>query len=104
MSKIARFFRGLFKTSETDKLRDKILNEEIDFGNVDTSKVENMGGMFYKCSTLTTLDLSNFNTSNVGNMFGMFYDCQSLKRLQVHMERHQFRPFYDGISSRGLCL
>lgn len=39
MSKIARFFRGLFKTSETDKLRDKILNEEIDFGNVVSSSL-----------------------------------------------------------------
>lgn len=39
MSKIGRFFRGLFKTSETDKLRDKILNEEIDFGNVVSSSL-----------------------------------------------------------------
>lgn len=39
MSKIARFLRGLFKASETDKLRDKILNEEIDFGNVVSSSL-----------------------------------------------------------------
>ena len=39
MSKIARFFRGLFEASETDKLRDKILNEEIDFGNVVSSSL-----------------------------------------------------------------
>lgn len=39
MSKIGRFFRGLFKTSEADKLRDKILNEEIDFGNVVSSSL-----------------------------------------------------------------
>ena len=39
MSKIARFFRGLFEASEADKLRDKILNEEIDFGNVVSSSL-----------------------------------------------------------------
>lgn len=39
MSKIGRFFRGLFKTSETDKLRNQILNEEIDFGNVVSSSL-----------------------------------------------------------------
>ena len=39
MSKIARFFRGLCEASEADKLRDKILNEEIDFGNVVSSSL-----------------------------------------------------------------
>ena len=37
-----------------------------------------MGGMFWKCSDLTSSDLSNFNTSNVTNMIGMFENCASL--------------------------
>ena len=39
MNKITRFFRGLFRNSETDKIRDKILNEEIDFSNVVSSSL-----------------------------------------------------------------
>lgn len=39
MNKIAKFFRGLFRTSEIDKIRDKILNEEIDFSNVVSSSL-----------------------------------------------------------------
>ena len=39
MNKITIFFRGLFRTSETDKIRDKILNEEIDFSNVVSSSL-----------------------------------------------------------------
>lgn len=39
MNKITRFFRGLFRTSETYKIREKILNEEIDFSNVVSSSL-----------------------------------------------------------------
>lgn len=39
MNKIAKFFRGLFRTSKIDKIRDKILNEEIDFSNVVSSSL-----------------------------------------------------------------
>ena len=39
MNKIAKFFRGLFRTSEIDKIRDKILNEEIDYSNVVSSSL-----------------------------------------------------------------
>ena len=39
MSKIARFFRDLFKTSERDKIRGQILEEKIDFENVVSSSL-----------------------------------------------------------------
>ena len=39
MDNIKRFFSGLFKKAEKDKLRDKILSEEIDFGNVVSSSL-----------------------------------------------------------------
>ena len=44
----------------------------LDFGDFNTSLVENMSSMFGNCSSLTSLNLSNFNTSNVNNMQGMF--------------------------------
>ena len=39
MSKIISFFSNLFKTSERDKIREQILVEEIDFGNVVSSSL-----------------------------------------------------------------
>ena len=53
---------------------------------LDTSKVTNMVGMFYMCSSLTSLDLSNFNTSNVTDMGSMFNGCSSLKDVYITVE------------------
>ena len=50
---------------------------------LNTSKVNNMGGMFSGCSSLASLDVSNFDTSNVISMSSMFYNCSSLKSLDV---------------------
>ena len=38
-----------------------------------------MGGMFNGCNSLTSLNLSNFDTSKVENMGGMFDRCDNLK-------------------------
>ena len=56
----------------------------IETGDFDTSKVTNMGSMFYNCNALTSLDLSKFDTSNVTNMNDMFGLCQSLTSLDVN--------------------
>ena len=42
-----------------------------------------MGGMFYLCSSLTSIDVSNFDTSNVTDMSSMFEDCSSLISLDL---------------------
>lgn len=39
MNKIKRFFISLFAVSEKDKIRDKILCEDIDYGNIVTSSL-----------------------------------------------------------------
>lgn len=39
MSKIKKLFSNLFRTSERDKIREQILVEEIDFGNVVSSSL-----------------------------------------------------------------
>ena len=39
MSKITSFFSNLFRTTERDKIREQILVEEIDFGNVVSSSL-----------------------------------------------------------------
>lgn len=53
------------------------------FKDVDTSKVTNMNGMFYRCINLTSLDLSEWNTSNVTNMNSMFNSCNNLTSLDL---------------------
>ncbi|MBQ9012209.1 MAG: BspA family leucine-rich repeat surface protein, partial [Bacilli bacterium] len=56
----------------------------INFNNsFNTSKVTNMGTMFYNCSSVTNIDLSKFNTSSVTNMSSMFNGCSSLVNLDI---------------------
>ena len=50
----------------------------IDLSKFNTSKVTNMGFMFYECSSLVSADISNFDTSKVTDMSDMFYGCSSL--------------------------
>lgn len=55
----------------------------IEFDNIDTSKVEEMGNMFKSCSSIANLDLSSFNTSNTENMSSMFKGCGNLTTLNI---------------------
>ncbi|MBO4814896.1 MAG: BspA family leucine-rich repeat surface protein [Muribaculaceae bacterium] len=48
-----------------------------------TDSVTNMAGMFYGCSSLSSLNVSNFNTSNVTDMQYMFGGCSGLSNLDV---------------------
>jgi surface protein len=42
-----------------------------------------MNGMFYQCSSLSSLDLSGFNTQKVTDMSYMFYKCLFLLNLNI---------------------
>ena len=53
------------------------------FEKWDTSKITDMGYMFYNCSSLESLNISSFNTANVTDMRTMFYYCSSLTTLDV---------------------
>ena len=58
--------------------------KKINFHNLfDTSRVTNMGGMFWHCESLIALDLNNFDTRNVINMESMFDGCKTLQALDV---------------------
>ena len=75
---------GLAGTDLSDFLGDAREHyRTMDLSGLDTSNVEDMGGMFSGCSSLTELDLSNFDTSNVTNMDSMFSGCSSLTELDV---------------------
>ena len=54
--------------------------ESIYFNNIDTSKIKSMSNMFYGCHSLTYIDLSAFNTSKVESMNSMFSGCSSLEK------------------------
>ena len=55
----------------------------LDLSGFNTANVTNMSWMFYGCSGLTSLDLSHFDTQNVTNMGFMFCGCSSLTSLDV---------------------
>ena len=53
----------------------------IDLRSFKTSKVTSFYDMFAKCSKLTELDLSNFDVSHLEDISYMFYDCTNLKTI-----------------------
>ena len=81
--------------------------EGIEYLN--TSEVTNMHGMFWSCSSLTSLDLSHFETGNVTDMYGMFCDCRGLTSLDLsHIKTDNVTNmvfmFYDCRSLTSLDL
>ena len=55
----------------------------LDTTDWDTSKVQTMEEMFYKCFALENLDVSNWNVSNVTSFSKTFCRCDSIKELNV---------------------
>ena len=59
------------------------LEDIVGISYFNTSEVQEMTNLFYKCTSLTSLDLSHFNTAKVTDMHGMFEYCSSLKSLNL---------------------
>ena len=55
----------------------------VDLSNIDTSKVEDMSGLFSGCASVTSLDLTYLDTSNVIYFMGMFSGCTKLTSLDI---------------------
>lgn len=55
----------------------------VDFSNLDTSNVHDMGFMFSGDTLLEDINLVNFKTNNVIYMEKMFSNCSSLKNLDL---------------------
>ena len=55
----------------------------IEFNNVDTSKVMSIAFMFQGCKGLTKLNLSAFDTANVVIASGIFSECSNLAEIDV---------------------
>ena len=80
-------FNGTFNTSKVTNMDGMFFNctslMSLDLSGFNTLNVTNMLSMIRNCSSLTSLDLSNFNTSNVTNMKYMFSGCSSLTSLNL---------------------
>lgn len=87
----------------------KSLLSIVGLKNLNTSKINNMAGMFLNCNNLSSLNLSLFDTRNVKNMNAMFYGCYSLKNLDLSAFDTQIvynmsNMFYDCKGLKNLDL
>ena len=57
--------------------------ESVNFNNIKTPSLNNIGLLFYGCKSLLSVDLSSLNTSSVTNMASMFFNCTSLKSINL---------------------
>ena len=57
----------------------------LDISGIDTSNVTDMSNMFNGCCSLEELDLSLLDTANVTDMSGMFDNCWNLKELDLSL-------------------
>ena len=75
----------IFDENCQSTFKDMMALNSIDFGKniIDTSRVTDMGDMFYDCVMLTTLDLSEFDTSSVTKMGRLFRHCENLKTVNI---------------------
>ena len=74
----AYLFTGVSLSSSYYTQFYNMLDSELEgfMSGVDTSKVTNMSGMFFECTSLTTIP--QFNTSSCTDMKDMFYSCDNL--------------------------
>lgn len=70
-----------FSTLGNDEFTNVVTISNTDL--LDTSKVVEMKGMFWGCTSLKTLDVSSWDTSNVVEMYSVFNTCSSLASLDL---------------------
>ena len=68
--------------------------------NLNTSEVTDMSGMFWYCSSLTSLDLSHFDTSKVTSMSCMFNECSGLTTLDLSTFDTSSVDYFSGMFSK----
>lgn len=81
------------------------LEDIVGIEYLDTSQVEYMDYMFWRCSNMTALDLSSWDVSNVERMTSMFLSCSSLRSLNLSTWDTNKRPQMSSMlhSQFGYC-
>lgn len=59
------------------------LQNIVNIGNLNTSNVTTMAGMFQNCEKLEHIDVTGFNTSKCTSMGWMFFNCHKLQSIDV---------------------
>ena len=84
------------------------LTDIYDMYLLNTSKVTNMGSMFYNCPKLTDIELLWFNTEKVTDMSYMFYNSSKLTELDLHTfhisNQTLTNRMFDGCSVKTLAV
>ena len=84
------------------------LTDIYDMYLLNTSKVTNMGSMFYNCPKLTDIELMWFNTEKVTDMSYMFYNSSKLTELDLHTfhisNQTLTNRMFDGCSVKTLAV
>ncbi len=82
------------------------LKEVANAGNLSTSNVKDMRGMFLGCSSLSAIDLSDWDTSQVESTAQMFQGCSSLLSLKMNIAHasNAERMFYECSNMSSLSM
>ncbi|MBR4626981.1 MAG: BspA family leucine-rich repeat surface protein [Ruminococcus sp.] len=70
---------------------------------LNTSSVMNMGYMFHGCSSVTSIYLRDFDTSNVTNMASMFRGCTKVTKIDIDAEKFDTSKVTDMSYMFGNC-
>ncbi|MBR4329128.1 MAG: InlB B-repeat-containing protein, partial [Candidatus Riflebacteria bacterium] len=78
-------FGDHFDTSKVGNMGEMFYHDlklsHVDFGNLDTRNVQYMCSMLQECSSLTEIDISSFEPSSIKDISYMFADCINLKTI-----------------------
>lgn len=101
---------GLISTSSTTTIRALFYNcaslteEKISVFDFNTSKVTNMGYVFYGCSIIKSLDLSGWDTKKVSTFYDMFYGCTNLETILLNGENCSSESVTSSTNFYGFIL
>ncbi|MEI0525597.1 BspA family leucine-rich repeat surface protein [Brachyspira murdochii] len=91
-----------YKPETKDELQKLVQDENIYLGDIDTSLITDMSGLFSFEGRKDFSGIENWNTSNVTNMRGMFYNCYSfnedIEKWNVSNVKDMGHLFYNCIN------
>ena len=91
-----------YKPETKEELQKLVQDENICLGDIDTSLITDMSGLFSFEGRKDFSGIENWNTSNVTNMRGMFYNCynfnEDIQKWNVSNVKDMGHLFYNCIN------